>query len=79
MHSPNDPDPTGPDRRIEQLADREPAEGAGAIIAVVAIAALLIVGMLYIMRPVAEPPSSVTSQTETVPTPVSKPMPDTPQ
>jgi hypothetical protein len=42
--------------------DRDSSEGMGAIIAVVAIAALVIMGMLYIMQPPTDAPATTTTQ-----------------
>ena len=42
--------------------NRPGSEGMGTIIAVLAIAALLVIGMLYIMQAPSEPPSSATSE-----------------
>lgn len=65
-----------PIRRVER------SEGTGAIIAVVAVAALIIVGMLYIMQPPADVPASMSSEApaKTAPAPAapSTPAPVTP-
>jgi len=83
MHTPLDPNrPDQPEldpqtRAIpEQRLDR--GDGMGAIIAVVAVAALIIVGMLYIMQPPADAPSSITSEApaKTAPAPAA-PAPQT--
>lgn len=72
MNTPIDPsDPTTPrfptDRRerdrpeyYDRAIDR--SEGMGAVVAVVALAALIIVGLLYLMHPGSETPGRVTSE-----------------
>jgi hypothetical protein len=59
-------------------------EGMGAIVAVVAVAALIIVGMLYIMQSPSETPSTASSEppattapstTKPAPAPTPKPAP----
>lgn len=93
MNDPIDPnrpaiDPNRPEHRsdLETEATAAPvrrsvrSEGSGAIIAVVAVAALIIVGMLYIMQPPADAPSSMSSEApaKTAPAPVPAPAPVTP-
>jgi hypothetical protein len=61
MDPPIDPDTKNLDRRpAEQGADQ--SEGMGAIVAVVAIAALIIVSLMYLLRPPSDVPSTTTSQ-----------------
>lgn len=55
--------------------DADRGEGMGAIIGVVAIAALIIIGMLYIMQPPADTPGSVTGQGPSTTTPAPTPAP----
>jgi hypothetical protein len=69
MNSPLDPETTKPERRVENSREMDRSEGLGAIIAVVAVAAVIIVGMLYIMQPPAETPGTVTGQAPSVTTP----------
>jgi hypothetical protein len=90
MNDPIDPnrpaiDPNRPEHRsdLETEATAAPvrrnvrSEGSGAIIAVVGVAALIIVGMLYIMQPPADAPSSMSSEApaKTAPAPVPAPAP----
>jgi hypothetical protein len=65
---PDQRDPNRPD--YDRLADR--SEGVGPILAVVALAAMIIVGLIYLMQSPTDSPSRVTSQgpTATSPTPV---------
>jgi hypothetical protein len=66
-----------------QQRDPDRSEGMGAIIAVVAVAALIIVGMLYIMQPPSDSPTSTTqapspTATKPIPAPAPAPAPTTP-
>ena len=79
MNSPTDPDKADLARREARSRDADPGEGMGAIIAVVAVAALIIVGMLYIMQPPPETPGAVTSEAPSTTTPAPAPKPNTGQ
>ncbi|HWB44046.1 MAG TPA: hypothetical protein VG900_01275 [Hyphomicrobiaceae bacterium] len=50
-------------------------EGMGAIVAVVAVAALIIIGMLYIMQSPSETPSTASSEPPATTAPSTKPTP----
>ena len=81
MNSPLDPEWPEPAKRVEDenIRDAERGEGLGAIIAVAAVAGVIVVAMLYILRPPTETPGQVTGEAPSVttPEPLPKPMPDT--
>jgi len=84
MNTPLDPRPEPynprpemePPLTSELREDRK--EGMGAIIAVIAIAALIIVGLLYIMQPPADSPRSITSEAPSRTAPPATPPAATP-
>lgn len=79
------PDPNRPDldhpRRPQpedfksELVKQEEREGMGAILGVVAVAALIIIGMLYIMSPPVDSPRSVSSEAPGTTAPSPAPTP----
>jgi hypothetical protein len=79
MNLPNDPENADLARREARAREMDRGEGMGAIIAIVAVAALIIVGMLYIMQAPPEARRAVTSEAPTVTNPVPAPKPDTAQ
>lgn len=80
MNSPTEPEraestgPTAPSRDIDR------SQGLGAIVAVVAVAAVIIAAMLYMMQPPAQAPNRVTSEAPTgASSPAPTPKPNTGQ
>ena len=64
-----EPDPRDLDPAETRYRDADRNKGMGGIIAVVAIAALVIVGLLYTMQPQTETPARVTSEAPNATTP----------
>jgi hypothetical protein len=79
MNSPTDPDKADLVRPEARNREMDRSEGLGAIIAVVAVAAVIIAGMLYILQPPAEAPNRVTSEAPSATTPAPAPKPNTGQ
>jgi hypothetical protein len=75
MNSPTDPDKADLARPEARSRDIDRGEGLGTIIAVVAVAGVIIAGMLYIMQPPAETPNRVTSEAPSATTPAPAPKP----
>jgi hypothetical protein len=75
MNSPTDPEKADLARPEARSRDMDRSEGLGAIIAVVAVAAVIIAGMLYIMQPPAETPNRVTGEAPSAKTPAPTPKP----
>jgi hypothetical protein len=79
MNSPSDHESTDLVRAEARSRDMRRSEGLGAIIAVVAVAAVIIVGLLYILQPPAELPRRVTSEAPSAISPFPAKNPDAPQ
>lgn len=62
-----DPERTNEPRGVDR------SEGMGAIIAVVAVAAVIVMGLIYLMQSPVEPTRSVTSQAPTTTAPSQAP------
>ena len=75
MNSPVDPENADLARPEARSRDVDRSEGLSAIVAVVAVAAVIIAGLLYILQPPAGTPGTVTSEAPTVttPAPATKP------
>jgi hypothetical protein len=77
MNSPVDPENADLARPEARSRDVDRSEGLSAIVAVVAVAAVIIAGLLYILQPPAGTPGTVTSEAPTVTTPAPLPKPNT--
>ena len=76
MNTPFDPERAEADRRMTEARQSDRSEGLGAVIAVVAVAAVILASILYILGPPAETPARVTSEAPGVTTPAPQPKPD---
>jgi hypothetical protein len=79
MNSPVDPDNADLARPEPRSRDVDRTEGLSTIAAVVAVAAVIIAGLLYIMEPPVGTPGTVTGETPTATTPAPAPKPNTGQ
>ncbi len=79
MNSSVDPENTDLARPGARSRDVDRSEGLSAILAVVAVAAVIIAGLLYIMQPPVVTPGTVTSEAPTATTPAPLPKPNTGQ
>ena len=77
MNSPVDPENADLARPEARSRDVDRSEGLSAIVAVVAVAAVIIAGLLYILQPPAGTPDTITSEAPTVTTPAPVPKPNT--
>jgi hypothetical protein len=79
MNSPVDPDNADLARPEARSRGVDRSEGLSAIVAVVAVAAVIIAGLLYIMQPPVGTPGTVTSEAPSATNPAPAPIPNTGQ